>query len=141
MPAWRMAFRAGTNGHEMWPHCYRLRVAAIEYGPVDDIDLSGYSEGEPKAAWSQLASSQQASLKRLVHRMDKDDVIYVKQGPRIVGKGIVTGPYQFDKHNRIQEPNGAYWQHQRPVRWDPDFQERGIVLGQDIVTVKPLSEA
>src|SRR5438270_11050256 len=103
MTAWRMAFRAGKKGDELWPHCYRLRVAAIQYDPVDDIDFSRYSEGEPKAAWSQLESAQKASLKRLVYEMQKDHVIYVKEGPTIVGKGVVAGPYQFDKKRRIQD--------------------------------------
>jgi Zn finger protein HypA/HybF involved in hydrogenase expression len=125
-----MAFRAGKNGHEMWPDCQRVKVAAIEYSSVDDIDLSRYPEGEPKEAWSELAPSQQASLKRLVYEMDEGDIIYVKQGPMIVGKGVVAGPYRFDKKNRIQEPNGAFWQHQRRVDWVPAFPEVRVQLGQ-----------
>lgn len=101
MNAWRMSFRAGTGGEEMWPHCHRLGVAVIEYGPVDDVDLSRYSPGEPRAAWSQLAPSQQASLRRFVYEMDVGDLIYVKQGPKIAGKGVVTSHYQFDKKNRV----------------------------------------
>ena len=140
MTAWRMAFRDGKNGREMWPDCHRLGVAAIQYGPVDDIDLSRYSEGEPKAAWSQLAPNQKASLKRLVYKMQERDVIYVKQGPMIVGKGVVTGPYQFDNHKRIRVPNGAFWEHQRPVQWIPEFPEVAFQLGApQIVTVVPLT--
>jgi Zn finger protein HypA/HybF involved in hydrogenase expression len=124
----------------MWPDCQRVKVAAIEYSSVDDIDLSQYSEGEPKEAWSELAPSQQASLKRLVYEMDEGDVIYVKQGPTIVGKGVVAGPYRFDKKNRIQEPDGAFWQHQRRVDWVPAFPEVRIQLGhQQAVTLVPLS--
>ena len=140
MAAWRMAFRAGKFGHEMWPDCQRVRAAAIEYSSVDDIDLSQYSEGEPKTAWSELAPSQQASLKRLVYEMEEGDVIYVKQGPMIVGKGVVAGPYRFDKKNRIQEPDGAYWQHQRRVDWIPAFPQIQIQLGhQQAVTLVPLT--
>jgi hypothetical protein len=141
MTAWRMAFRAGNNGHEMWPDCYRLGVAAIEYGPVDDIDLSAYAEGEPKAAWSQLKQTQKASLKRLVDEMQEGDVIYVKEGPMIVGKGVVTGPYQFDKHGRIQEPNGAFWQHQRSVAWVSEFPTVRVQLGRSQrLTVESLAD-
>ncbi len=129
MTAWRMAFRAGKNGFEMWPYCRELGVAVIEYGPLDDIDLSQYSEGEPEDAWKQLASGPKASLKRVAYRMRKGDVIYVKQGPLIVGKGTVTGPYQFDSNNPIRDPNGAPWQHQRPVRWVSDFPEVRIQVG------------
>jgi hypothetical protein len=71
MTAWRMAFRAGKNGYEMWPACKRAGVAAIAYSSVDDIDLSQYPEGEPKAAWSELAPSQRVSLKRVVYEMEE----------------------------------------------------------------------
>jgi hypothetical protein len=136
-----MAFRDGNNGPELWPYCYRLGVAAIEYRPFDDIDLSRFPVGEPKSAWSELAPTQHASLKRFVHEMKKDDVVYVKEDTRIVGRGVVLGPYHFDKRNRIQGRDGAYWQHQRPVRWDPGFQARRIVLGRDHFTVTPLSDS
>jgi hypothetical protein len=95
MTAWRMAFRVGSGGEDLWPDCQRLGVAAMEYRPLDDIDLSRYPEGEPRAAWKKLAPSQQTSLKRLVYDMAEGDVIYVKEGPIIVGKGVVTGPYHF----------------------------------------------
>ncbi len=135
MTSWRMAFRAGKNGDEMWPACQRLGVAAIQYGPVDDIDLAQYSKGEPTEAWSKLAPSQQSSLHRLLD-MEVGDVIYVKKGSMIVGKGIVTGPYHFDKKNRIREPNGVYWQHQRPVDWMLGFPELPIRIGkQQVVTL------
>lgn len=141
MTAWRMAFRAGKNGPEMWPYCYRLGVAIIEYTPVDDIDLSRYADGEPRSAWSQLAASQQASLKRLVYKMEAGDVIYVKQGRMIVGRGVVAGPYRFDKKNRIKDPDGTPWQHQRPVRWTPGFPEVPIQIGrQQAVTLVPLAD-
>jgi hypothetical protein len=140
MTAWRMAFRAGTNGDEMWLHCHRLGVAAIGYSPVDDIDLSRYSEGEPRSAWSQLWSSQQASLKRLVYEMEEGDIIYVKQGPLIVGRGVVAGPYRFDRRNRIQSPDGTLWQHQHPVKWTAGFPEVPIQIGrQQAVTLVPLT--
>lgn len=114
----------------MWPQCHRLGVAAIEYGPVDDIDFSLHSEGEPKAAWAQLKAAQKASLRCLVYKMQVGDVIYVKEGLMIVGKGIVTGPYRFDKKDRIQELNGAYWQHQRAVSWSAEFSAVPIKLGR-----------
>jgi len=147
MNAWRMAFRAGTNGPEMWDeYCRPLGVAAIEYGPVDDRDFSPYATEEQlpavmKAAWSQLKPTQRASLRRFLWEMKEGDVIYVKKGPMIVGKGVITGPYQFDKKGRIQDPNdGAPWQHQRLVSWDPEFTEVRMQLGtQQIATVKPLT--
>src|SRR5437763_1073226 len=64
MTAWRMAFRDGTNGPSLWDDCRQLSVAALEYGPVDNIDLSKYPKGEPKQAWSQLKPTQRTSLRR-----------------------------------------------------------------------------
>jgi len=135
-----MAFRCGTNGYELWPDCHRLGVAIIEYTAVDNVDLSRYPAGEPKSAWSQLAPSQQMSLRRLAYEMEPGDVIYVKQGPMIVGKGVVTGPYYFDKDNRITDPGGTPWQHQRPVNWDSSFPQVHVQIGQpQIVTLVPLT--
>ena len=140
MAAWRMAFRCGTNGDEMWPHCRRLGVAIIEYTPVDDIDLSDYPAGEPTSAFEQLWPSQRASLNRLVHDVAVGDVIYVKQGSLIVCKGVVTGPYFFDRENRITDPDGTPWQHQRPVHWDESFRPVRIQIGrQQIMTLVPLN--
>jgi hypothetical protein len=115
-------------------------VAIIEYTPVDDFDLSPYQAGEPKSVWSELWPSQQASLRRLVYDVEVGDVIYVKQGPMIVGKGVVTGPYHFDRRNRITDRKGVPWQHQRPVEWDPAFPSVRVVIGlQQVVTVVPLT--
>jgi hypothetical protein len=147
MTAWRMAFRDGTNGPEMWPHCQRLGVAAIEYGPVDDIDFSPYTAEEQfppvvKTAWSQLKSLPRRNLRHFLWEMMEKDIIYVKQGPMIVAKGVVAGPYQFDKNGRIRGPSdGAFWQHQRSVRWDPEFPEVCMQLGkQQIETIRRLEE-
>jgi len=141
MTAWRMAFRVGNKGEELWPKCQELGVAAMEYHAVDDIDLSEYPVGEPKPAWAGLASPQQASLKRLVYEMAKGDVIYVKQGKMIVAKGVVTGPYRFDKENRIRDENGRYWQHQRPIKWNAAFSPVRMQLGnQQIVALVRLTD-
>lgn len=140
MAAWRMAFRAGKNGHELWPICQRLGVAVIEYAPVDDIDLAAYPVGEPEAAWAQLASTQKTSLKRFAYQMAEGDVIYVKQGPKIVGRGVVQGPYFFDSKNCVADPGGTPWQHQRRVRWTPAFPELRIQLGrQQAMALVPLT--
>src|SRR6266498_5501599 len=109
MAAWRMAFRSGADvhrecdqcPHERWPQCRDLGVAAITYDPIQDIDFSPYSSEKQfppkvKAAWSQLAPSQKASLRRFLSEMQEEDIIYVKQKELIVGKGVI-GPYKFAK--------------------------------------------
>lgn len=139
MTSWRMSFRAGKKGKELWPLCHELGVAAIEYTPVDDLDLSKFEPGEPRSAWSQLAPAQSASLRRFVYEMNVGDVIYVKQGLMIVGKGQVTSDYWFDKKNRVSGPDGTPWQHQRKVAWTPGFPEIFAQVGKtQQFTLEPL---
>jgi hypothetical protein len=139
MKTWRMSFRVGNQGHEMWPDCFRLGVAAITYYPLHKTDLSKYSKGEPKKLWAQLEPAQKASLRRVAYEMKADDVIYVKQGPKIVGKGVVQGSYYFDSKFGLKSPKGFPWAHQVPVKWESDFPETKILLGAEPLTVKELS--
>jgi hypothetical protein len=134
-----MAFRVrvGKREHELWPDCFHLGIAAISYAPFDTIDLSQYPPGEPKESWGQLQSTQKASLRRVAYEMQKGHVIYVKQGPKIVGKGVVKGPYYFD--SQFRDPNKDPWPHQVPVKWAADFPEVPILLGSEQLTVKKLS--
>ena len=139
MAAWRMAFRCGINGFEMWDECLKHKVAIIEYWPFDDLDLSKFARGKPQSAWTALRGSQPHSLDRFVYQMQEEDVIYVKKGPVIVAKGVVAGPYLFDKKNRIIDPEGTPWQHQHLVRWSPYREEVLIQVGYaPNVTVVPL---
>lgn len=145
MTTWRMSFRVGNQGYEMWPQCLRLGVAAITYSPLIKTDLSKYPVGEPKDLWDRLENTQKASLRRVVYEMKAGDVIYVKQGPKIIDKGIVKGPpvgsaYMFDSEFRLCEPNGTPWAHSVPVEWSTDFPQIKMLLGGEQVTVKKLSD-
>lgn len=135
-----MSFRAGNQGAKMWPEAWKHGVAAITYYPLATVDLAQHAENEPRALWSELKPAQKASLKRLAYQMAAGDVIYVKEGPRIIGKGIVSGPYAFDAAFRIVDPNGVPWSHQVPVRWMPDFPEIDILLGAEQFTIFPLTQ-
>lgn len=139
MTMWRMAFRAGNRGKSLWEKCRQLGVAAITYTPLEKIDLSKYPQGEPRSLWSQLTPMQIASLRRVAYEMKSGDVIYVKEGPKIVGKGFVRGSYSFDSKFRIVDPYGVAWSHQVPVDWLPDFPETRVLLGAEQLTVKPLT--
>jgi hypothetical protein len=144
MTAWRMSFRVGNQGHEMWPQCLRLGVAAITYDPLIETDLSKYPEGEPEELWNELEPTQKASLRRVAYEMKAGDVIYVKKGPKIVDKGVVKGPakrnaYLFDSEFRLRQPDGTPWAHQVPVDWSANFPELDILLGGEQVTVKELA--
>ncbi len=71
MAEWRMAFRAGTNGYDLWPECRRLGVAIIQYSPLDDIELTKFPIGEPKDQWAQLSGSAKTSMRRFIFEMKK----------------------------------------------------------------------
>jgi predicted HNH restriction endonuclease len=140
MKVWRMAFRMGEGGPEMWEACLRFGVAAITYRELVDIDLSKYPQGEPRSSWMQLSSAQKYSLRMVAYEMAKGDVIYVKKGKEIVGKGIIKGSYQFDTKKRIIDPQGTPWTHQVPVAWASDFVPIKISLGdQQRYTVREIS--
>ena len=140
MTVWRMSLRQGSQGHEMWPICFECGVIAISYEGTNHLDLSRYSEGEPAKVWSTLYSAQSASLRRVVHEMRRGDVIYVKQGPEIVGRGRVTGGYKYKLNKRIVDADDDLWPHQRPVKWEPDFEPFRLLLGAEALVVKKLDE-
>ena len=104
MAAWRMAMRGTIHPAdqsrvyppiEMWPCCHKLGVAAITYDPVKDDDFAAYNPLNLPNGWAQLTNPQKVSLKRFVYEMQEGDVIYVRESPKIVGKGIVLGGLQI----------------------------------------------
>lgn len=130
MATWRMAFRDGTNGPSFWPQCKERGVAAITYTPVADVDFSRHATDEPTPGWDALQPVEKGCLRHFIDDMTVGDIIYVKEGPSIVGKGVVTGPYKFDAAGPIFVPNGeCAYHHQRRVNWTPEFQPVKIQVG------------
>ena len=140
MTVWRMAFRVGSGGYDMFPYCLKYAVAATTYDPLAYTDLSKYPKYEPKELWRQLRPTQKASLGRLAYEMKRGDVIYVKHGKEIICKGVVKGRYRFDEANRIAEHGGVPWSHQVPVTWDNGFPRVEMLFGGEPVTVFRLSD-
>ena len=140
MTVWRMSFREGNEGAEMWPECYDRGVAAISYWPMDGVDLRDYPEGEPREYWCKLEQGQNGSLRKVVYKMNPGDTIYVKQGRQIVGRGTVTSRYFFDEDcDMLAEGSGLPWAHQVRIDWEPDFTPVTILLGSEPTTVLRLS--
>jgi hypothetical protein len=135
-----MAFRQGNRGYELWPTCYRYDLAAISYWDIDRIDLSRFPYGEHADLWQCLSTSQKSSLKRVAYEMTKGDVIYVKQGPLIVGRGRVQGRYKFRLNRNILDSDNYLWPHQVPVAWEPGFPSFRLLLGGEQHTVLKLTE-
>ena len=105
----------------MWSKCLLFGVAAITYDALAVIDLSMHPPGEPKSLWAQLEPSQKASLRRVVYEMKGGDTIYVKEGRKIIDRGVVQGQigdraYRFDSLFRIVDPYRTPWAHQVPVK-------------------------
>jgi hypothetical protein len=147
MTVYRMAFRIGSQGYDLWPKCRRHGLAAIGYWPFWDIDLSAIDlsertriPGHLLELWDELSSSQKASLRRVVCDFTDGDVIYVKSGKRIVGKGRVVGAYRFDPESPIAAQDSV-WPHTVPVEWDPDFQPIEVLLGSEQTTVLQVAGA
>jgi hypothetical protein len=146
MTAWRMSLRVGNRGMSMWEKCRRRSVAAITYSPLARTNLSKHGQGEPSTRWAKLAPTQKASLERVAYEMRGGDVIYVREGDRIVGKGVVKGvsgarAYRFDSTFSLVDHNGGPWAHQVRVAWEPNFPEVENNIGRDQVTVKRLNPA
>ncbi len=133
-----MSFRVGNQGHEMWPECLRLSVAAIAQETLATTDLARFAPGEPKELWKPLSASQKYSLRCVAYEMRPGDVIYVKQGPKIIDRGTVTGAYRFDSQYRMVDPNGVPWTHQVPVAWSQEFEEVNVLLRAEQFTVLEL---
>ena len=93
MTVWRMAMRCGNRGSSMFEKCREMGIAAITYRPIHKIDLSRYSKDNLPRAWSQLARSQKSSMANLAFKINQGDIIYVKDGPKIVVVGLLTGIY------------------------------------------------
>ena len=143
MRYWRMSFKVGNKGHKMFSECRQLGVAAIMYDPLCEIDLSKHAKHQPKRLWDRLKPTQKASLSRVAYEMQAGDVIYAKEGPRIVAKGVVKGPnkkraYKFDKQLSLLDPSRRPWAHQIHVDWLPEFSPIKVLLGGEQVTVMEL---
>ena len=140
MTIWRMSFREGSGGHEMWEDCVAAGVAAITYYPLWDVNLSQYSPDSPPEDWSQLKPAQKYAIKAVAYEMKKGDTVYAKQGPDIVGKATVLSPYEFNLQTSVIDTQETPWAHQVRVDWATSFVPVRTKLGdQPMYTVRPVS--
>jgi hypothetical protein len=124
-----MSLRDGTGGDSAWEECRKRNLAVIAYYRME-FDLSKYEEGEPEDKWSTLWSTQHSSLARFAYRIKEGDAIYVKDGPRIVGRGTVQQEYYFDPHCPIKDSAGHSWPHVLGVTWDVGFLPVKLQIGR-----------
>jgi len=123
MKYWRMAFSMGNQGPSLWSLCLKYGIAAISYNKIDRYDLSNYILVEISKinAWHKLKGSSQPSLRKFRYEMNFGDIIYVKHGIKIVGKGIVNSDYEYEICDEIIDNTGHLWPHQRNIIWNPSF--------------------
>ncbi len=143
MNYWRMAFRIGSQGYEMWPGCRERGIAAIGYYDEDREpivgDCSKLTEDEYDEIWRRKwprSGSARGSLRKVAYRMKKGDIIYVKQGPYIVGKGVIVAEYAYDPY--ILKGTEILWEHFVRVDWEKEFPEFRLLLGSELTTVLKL---
>jgi hypothetical protein len=135
-----MSLRDGTGGDSAWEECRDRGVAVIAYDTME-FDLSKYEKGEPKNSWSTLSSAQYSSLARFAYGIKEGDVIYVKEGPQIVGRGTVQEEYYFDPYCSIKDSRGRSWPHLLGVTWDFGFQPIKVQIGSNqLFVVEPLRD-
>lgn len=140
MTSWRMSFREGKGGNSLWELCQEKGIALLEYGPVDGVDLASFDTANRPPKWHLLASSQKSALDRFAYEMSEKDVIYVKDGTWIVGKGTVASGYRFDRDKRFLDSNDYPWEHYRRMRWE-EFEPIEVQIGANQQpTLVPLSE-
>jgi hypothetical protein len=147
MNYWRMAFRFGPDGYEMWPHCVNHKVASIGYwvdGKPVVGDCSRLTPEEFDREWAKrwpLSGSAKSSVKQFRFGMEKGDVIYVKQGTSVVCRGVIKSDYWYDPDLYTELSRGFRWMHHRRVDWDLSYPAVSIVLGADRCTILKLSAA
>lgn len=85
-----------------WDECYKEGIAAIGWDVLGD--LSNYSDRQSMVVALQEGLNTTRSCKhdslatwQFSHEIKVGDIIYVKKGQqKILGRGVVTAPYEFD---------------------------------------------
>lgn len=135
-----MSMKVGNQGDNLWPQFHELGVAAITYAPVMGIDFRNYSQERRPLGWNNLSSTQKGSLDALAYEFKRDDIIYVKDGLKIVAKGIVFCEYYYDGTGDVIDRHDLIWPHRVKVKWMDLFPDLSIRLGAEQNTVLKLND-
>jgi len=123
MNYWRMSFRLGTGGEDVWEYCFERGVAAIGYyhssskpvfGDCSKMTLQEF--GDLCRQVGPVPSAIQYSMRCLTYEVKPGDIIYARSSPWIVAKGVVTTAYRYDP--KIMAGTPARWEHFVRVRWE-----------------------
>ena len=114
--AWRMAFRSGSQGVDHWEKCFERGGAVIACRRSRDLSNVEKSDFQ-RQYWGTTLKS---SFHKFRYEMEVGDVIYARSGTQIVGKGVVQGPYRYQRG--VLGPRvHPMWAHNRKVRWERGF--------------------
>lgn len=119
---WRMSLRCGNQGPSMWPKCFDLGVAAMTYIPIVNTNINKLTKKEYTTIIKKLNTTQQPSLNNFCKKINIGDIIYVKNGTTIIGKGEVMSDYLYTNNTTLICPDSKTpWKHQRKIEWDKTF--------------------
>jgi MoxR-like ATPase len=104
---------APGEGANEWDNFYKAGIMAIRYSEGKLGDLSEYKTKSKIKEVSGLGTMDALCCWQFANEIQIDDVIFVKKGvSKIIGRGIVTGNYQYEILNTIDGYN-----HCRSVNW------------------------
>jgi len=130
MAYWRMKLRDGKGGEDMWDECRRKGLAAIQYDPIQQVDLRGFTPEHHPEEWKQLRGSQPGSMACFAWEIRDGDTVYVGDSKKrqVVGMGYATAEigkpaYRFDAQSPISSRGrGVVWPHLIDMDWDGPFE-------------------
>jgi MoxR-like ATPase len=111
---------------ERWDEFYESGIAAMGWDgtpDLSDLDRQQITENLRKTEGVENPRNDALGLDEFAHGMREGDLVFAKLGRgRIVGFGIVEGPYHYD-------PTREAYRHVRRVRWDGrgDFETRSTL--------------
>jgi 5-methylcytosine-specific restriction protein B len=120
---WRIGTKLGegSDAQDVWPDMKAGGYAAIGWAGLGDLSivLEGDNVKETIAEMlikehqydANVASRKAGEIRNFAKDMEENDVVLAADGERILGIGLVKGPYRFD----TAQPEGA--PHRRQVEW------------------------
>ena len=144
---WRMAMKNGTKGDDIFPDCKQRNIAALDYWDKDHVnriveDCTKLSEDEYVQKWRLRAphhSSGRTSVRLLWKEMKVGDRIYAKTGTLVVGKGTITGEYEYDP-DILKDTMGPKWGQFVRVEWDKNFINFSFKFHAPMFTIREIKE-
>lgn len=132
----------------MWEDCRERGIAALGYWEdrkhrhLIAEDCRKLSQEEYEQIWHQKDpnnSTGRSSLRKVAYEMKAGDVIYVKGHNGLIGRGVITRPYQYDPS--ILKGTGCKWPHYVTVSWCDNFKPLHVRMPNALTTVYKLEGA